>query len=68
MTVSELIEKLKDLPQDMEVMIDLTDYSENSETTMFKFHNVEFVGDIKDATGEEFVMISPIDYDNQEEE
>jgi hypothetical protein len=35
---------------------------------MFKFHNVEFVGDIKDATGEEFVMISPIDYDNQEEE
>jgi hypothetical protein len=52
MTVSELIENLKDLPQDMEVMMDLTNYSEGNEATMFKFHRIEFVGDIKDSTGD----------------
>lgn len=59
MNVKELKNKLDRLPDDMEVVLDIT----GEESSMFKFVGINFVGEVKTALNEEFVVLSKYDLD-----
>ena len=63
MTVIDLMIQLQKLPPNMEVMIDHT----REESKMFKFVEVNYVGEVDTATGGPIVLISPVEYEETED-
>lgn len=54
MRVKDLIKKLEEMPQDMEVLFDAT----SSDAEMFKFVSVDEIDEIEDPDGNKFVLLA----------
>jgi hypothetical protein len=53
MRVKDLIKKLEDMPQDIEVLFDATP----SDAEMFKFVSIDEVDEIEDPDGNKFILL-----------
>jgi hypothetical protein len=54
MRVKDLIKKLEDMPQDMEVLFDATP----SDAEMFKLVSVDEIDEVEDSDGNKFVLLA----------